>query len=122
MTRRRKQPPRVLRHLKPCPDCAARFIGTELEHEETCPLSAGIEAVCDADRRYFEAHPTEWHYTRAISRAEYQTMLHIDPAGAATEPDHVHVVNQVWGRVRTFCNSHDFASLALDPEPEENAS
>ena len=120
MTRKRRPPPRVLRHLRPCPDCAAQFVGTELLHEETCPLSAGIEAICDEDREYFETHPEEWHYTRAISRAEYQTMLHIDPAGAATNPDHVHVLNQPWGRVRQFCNSHEFSALALDPE--ENAS
>jgi excisionase family DNA binding protein len=78
----------VLRHLQPCPDCAASFAGTELQHEQTCPLANGIDDICDADRQYFLDHPGEWHYTRPISAAEYQTMLHIDPAGAATNPDH----------------------------------
>jgi hypothetical protein len=117
-SRRRRPPPRVLRHLQPCPDCAASFAGTELQHEQTCPQANGIDDICDPDRQYFLDHPGEWHYTRPISAAEYQTMLHIDPAGAATNPDHVHVLRQGWGRIRTFCNHAVFASLALDPDDE----
>ncbi len=45
----------------------------------TCPLADGVDAVCDADREYFDAHPDEWYYTRPISAAERQTMRHLDP-------------------------------------------
>ncbi len=117
MRKKRRSSPRVLRHLRPCPDCCAEFDAVgELVHEGICPLSAGIEAICDEDRQYFEAHPDEWHYTRAITRAELETLRHVDPAGAATRPTHVHVLNQRWGRVRQFCNGDEFASLALDPD------
>ena len=120
--RRRRQPPRVSRFLRgPCPDCAARFIDAELQHEDSCPLSAAVEAVCDEDRAYFATHPQEWTRTRAITRAERQTLQHVDPVGSRAEPDHVHVLNRPpWGRVRQFCTGHEFTTLGLDPE--ENAS
>jgi hypothetical protein len=108
----------VLRHLAPCPDCAATVDGHQLLHEDSCPLQAGVEAACDADKAYFIEHPTEWYYTRPISAAERQTMAHLDPAGAATNPDHVHVLRQPFGRIRQFCNSADFATMAIDPDDE----
>ena len=117
MTRRRRRPPpRVSQFLRPCPDCAASFVGTELQHEETCPLSAGIDAQCDEDRQYFLDHPGEWTRTRPITRAELETLRHLDPAGAAARPDHVHVARAPWGCARTFCNGDEFVSLALDPD------
>ena len=116
--KRRRPPPRVLNYLAPCPDCNARFEGTSLHHEVTCPLGNGVEAVCDADREYFATHPDEWYYTRPISAAERQTMEHLDPVGAATNPDHVHVLRQPFGRIRQFCNHHAFASIVLDPDDE----
>ena len=114
--RRRRQLPRVLRHLKPCPDCAASFVGVELQHEDTCPLANGVDDICDEDRRYFLDHPGEWTRTRAITGAEYQTLLHVDPAG--TVPDHVHVLNQPWGRIRQFCTGDKFTGMALDTDDE----
>ena len=87
-------------------------------HEPTCPLAGGIDAICDEDREYSETHPDEWYYTRPISSAERQTMEHLDPAGAATNPDHVHVLRQPFGRIRQFCNHNEFASMALDPDDE----
>jgi hypothetical protein len=120
MTRRRKrqQPPRVLRYLQPCPDCCATFDGNELVHESTCPLAAGVDDICDADRRWFIDHPGDWYYTRPITAAERQTMEHVDPAGAATNPNHVHVINQPWGRIRQFCNHNEYASMAIDPDDQ----
>jgi hypothetical protein len=116
MTRRRRPPPRVLRYLQPCPDCAATFDGLELQHELSCPLSAGVESACDRDREYFATHPEQWYYTRPISAAERQTMQHLDPAGAARRPDHVHVLRQPFGRLRQFCNGEHYASMAIDPD------
>jgi hypothetical protein len=113
---RRKLPVSVF--LTPCPDCAATFEGIELHHEATCPLGNGIDAICDEDREYFETHPGQWHYTRPITRAERQTMEHLDPAGAATNPNHVHVLRTAFGRIRQFCNHTEFASMALDPDEE----
>jgi hypothetical protein len=114
--KKRRQPPRVLRHLMPCPDCGASFDGMELQHEDSCPLANGVDDICDEDRRYFLDHPGEWTRTRAITRAEYQTLVHLDPAGAATDPTHVHVINQPWGRIRQFCNHNDFSGMALDTD------
>ena len=120
MTRRRRRtPPRVLRHLAPCPDCCA-IRGHRTHHEATCPLGNAVEAACDADREYFEAHPDEWHYTRAISAAELQTMEHVDPPGAATNPNHVHVMRVPGGRLRQFCNS--VSSPAWRSTRDEEAS
>jgi hypothetical protein len=45
-------------------------------------------------------------------------MEHLDPAGAATNPDHVHVLRTAFGRIRQFCNHDRFASMALDPDEE----
>ncbi len=120
MTRRRTLP--VVRWLQPCPDCAATFDGNGLRHEDTCPLAAGVDAVCDADAAYFEAHPDEWYFTRPISAAELQTMAHLDPAGAALGPNHVHVLRVSGGRIRQFCNHNAFASVAIDPDTDDEAA
>lgn len=114
--KKRRTPPRVLRHLRPCPDCNASAVGARLQHEDSCPLQAAVDAQCDADRQWFAAHPDELYFTRAISPAEYETLRHVDPAGAATEPNHVHIWNAPWGRVRQFCTGHEFSALALDPD------
>ncbi len=116
MSRRRRLP--VSGFLQPCPDCCAEFDGLELLHEPTCPLAGGVDAVCDADREYFEAHPSEWHFTRPIAAAELQTMQYFDPAGAATNPNHVHVLRMPGGRMRQFCNHVEYASLAIDADEE----
>lgn len=118
MRRRRRPPPRVRRWLAPCPDCAATFVGLELRHEDTCPLSNAVDDQCDEDRRYFEVNPTEWHYTRPIAAAELQTMEHLDPAGAALGPSHVHVLRGQGGRIRQFCTGSEYASMAFDPDDE----
>lgn len=118
MTRRRRPPPRVLRYLQPCPDCAATFAGRELQHEPTCPISRGIDDICAEDRQYFVDNPQEWTRTRPITRAELQTLEHLDAAGAATNPSHVHVLRVSGGRIRQFCNHTEFASMALDPDEE----
>lgn len=114
--KKRRPPPRVLRFLQPCPDCNAEVDGAELHHAPTCPIGNGVEDACDDDRAWFLAHPQEWTRTRPITRAEVETMRHLDPAGAATNPDHVHVVNQPWGRARTFCNGTHLSALVLDPD------
>ena len=75
MARRRRPPPRVLRHLQPCPDCAALWEGTDLVHEPSCPIANGIDDICDEDRQWFIDNPGEWTRTRPITWAEYQTML-----------------------------------------------
>ena len=67
----------------------------------------------------FERHPDQWHYTRPIAAAEVETMRHLDPAGAATGPNHVHVLRVAGGRLRQFCNHREYASLALDPDDEQ---
>ena len=118
MNRRRKPPPRVLRHLMPCPDCAATARGGELQHEASCPISSGIDAACDDDRRWFIEHPAEWTRTRAISHAELLALDHLGTLTPADRPDHVHVMNAPWGRVRTFCDGDDFAGLAIDPDDQ----
>ena len=118
MTRRRRPPPRVRRHLQPCPDCAATFDGTQLQHEDTCPLANGVDDICDEDRRWFLDHPGEWTRTRPISAAELATLNHLDAVTPTDRPTHVHVINAPWGRVRTFCDSADFTGLVLDTDDE----
>jgi hypothetical protein len=108
----------VLRHLQPCPDCNAAFDGPELMHEDTCPLQAGVEAVCDEDRRWFIDHPDEATRTRPISPAELATLRHLDARAAGMRPDHVHVIHHWWGRTRTFCTGDQFASLVFDTDDE----
>jgi hypothetical protein len=108
----------VLKHLQPCPDCNATLDGIELLHETTCPIARGIDDICAADKAYFDEHPDEWYFTRPISVAERQTMQHLDPDGAATNPTHVHVLRQPFGRIRQFCNHRQFASMAIDPDDE----
>jgi hypothetical protein len=116
MTRRRKLP--VGRWLQPCPDCAATFVGRELEHEDTCPLAAGVDAICDEDRRWFLDHPGEWTRTRPISAAEMATLAHLDAVTPTDRPTHVHVLNAPWGRVRTFCDHNEFSGVVLDTDDE----
>ena len=118
MTRRKRHTPRVLQHLKPCPDCCATFAGRELVHEPTCPLGNGVDDICAEDRQYFVDNPQEWTRTRPISAAVLQSLEHLDALTPSDRPDHVHVINQPWGRIRQFCNSADFTSLALDPDEE----
>jgi len=108
----------VLRHLQPCPDCAAEFDGTDLVHEPTCPLAAGVDDICDEDRRWFLDHPGEWTRTRPITRAELASLDHLAALTPDDRPTHVHVVNFPWGRTRQFCNHNQFAGLALDPDDE----
>ncbi len=57
-----------------CPDCSAVAVDRELKHDPTCPLMLAIEAVVDADRDWFAAHP--WATVRhrplhAVERTEY---------------------------------------------------
>lgn len=56
-------------------------------HSETCPHSALFEAVCDADREWFAAHPAEVEYWRPVTWPEVQDLraagiLPIDLPGA----------------------------------------
>jgi hypothetical protein len=85
-------------------------------HEPTCPLAAGVDAACDDDRAWFDAHPEEWHRTRPISHAEMAALAHLDAVTPDDRPTHVHVINQPWGRVRTFCDGAEFGGLALDTD------
>ena len=116
MTKRRRLP--IGRWLQPYPDCCAEVVDNELLHEPTCPLQAGVDAACDEDRAWFDAHPMEWTRTRPISRAELQALDHLGTLTPTDRPDHVHVINQPFGRIRTFCNSADFSGLAIDPDDE----
>jgi len=81
-----------------------------------CPLQAGVDAVCDEDRRWFLDHPGEWTRTRPISAAELAALTHLDAVTPTDRPDDVHVIKTPWGRVRTFCDSADVSGLALDPD------
>jgi hypothetical protein len=102
----------------PCPDCNASWVGTELEHESSCPISAGIDAVCDEDRQYFLDHPQERYRTRGITWAELETLDNLGTLAPDDRPNHVHVLNQPWGRVRQFCDYNHFSSMAIDPDEE----
>ena len=116
MTRqKRRATPRVLRHLTPCPDCNAVLDADHrLVHEDTCPLSAGIDATCAEDAQWFRDHPDEPMRVRGLNHAEHMELGHIDPDGM---PTHVHVVNHLWGRVRHFCDDNDVVhALVLDPD------
>jgi hypothetical protein len=120
MTRRNLPVTGFLR--SPCPDCSAEWRDGDLEHEPTCPIGAGIDDVCDQDRQYFADHPGEFTATRGITWAELQTLEHLGTLTPTDRPDHVHIFNAPWGRVRTFCNSADFSGLAIDPDDDEAAS
>lgn len=49
----------------PCDDCGRVAVGRHLLHASTCPLALAAEASSEADRRWFEAHPTATQYWRA---------------------------------------------------------
>ena len=56
--------------VDPCPDCAAQVIGSHLQHEPTCPASAALDAVTDADGDWFAEHPHATYRYRPVSSAE----------------------------------------------------
>ncbi|PND54347.1 hypothetical protein CRM90_28455 [Mycobacterium sp. ENV421] len=62
----------------PCPDCAAQPVGTILEHLSGCPISDGVDAATDDDRRYFEDHPGETTRVRPMTHAERLQLAHTD--------------------------------------------
>ena len=109
MTRRKKRrTPPVLRHLQPCPDCAAELAGGEFKHEDSCPLVGAMEDVCSDDARWFLENAGERIRVRAITRAELAVLGHLDPRAAAKRPTHVHVTNYPpHGRFRGFCDDND---------------
>jgi hypothetical protein len=53
-----------------CPDCTATEVNKHLQHDQTCPLGLDIDAVCDADRRFFEEHPGTTHFYRPVMASE----------------------------------------------------
>ena len=60
----------------------------------------------------------EWTRSRPISRAELQTLEHLGTLTSTDRPDHVHVFNRPFGRIRTFCNSADFTGLVIGADDE----
>lgn len=85
-----------------CPDCTAEggSAGPAV-HDETCWVSAGVEAACDGDRDWFDNHPGQGMYHRRISAAE---LAEVRMAAAAQPlPTHVEVVRIAEGvRARRF--------------------
>jgi hypothetical protein len=112
MSQRRRKQPRVGRWLRPCPDCAAEVDDTYpyLQHEPTCPLMNGVDAITDGDRRWFLDNPGESVRTRRITAAEMASLNHLDAVTDDDRPTHVHVYPTPWGRIRQYCNHDEEAS------------
>lgn len=53
-----------------CPDCSARLRpdarGGTLTHDDGCPTGAALDAMTEADRSWFAAHPDADEYTRPL--------------------------------------------------------
>ena len=80
-----------LRAPAACPDCSADYVDQILTHDETCPIGLAIDAICDVDQRWFEAHPEATEYRRPVTTAEV-----IEQRTAGVWPD---VRGRVVGRV-----------------------
>ena len=56
--------------LHDCPDCSARLRpdghGGALAHGDGCPTGAALDAMTEADRAWFAAHPDAAEYTRPL--------------------------------------------------------
>ena len=112
MTRRTRLP--VSAYLRPCPDCNASFVGRGLTHEDTCPLSNGIEDTCADDRQWFLDNPEETVRIRPATHAELLELAHHTPG--LPRPNLVHVHNYAWGRTRVFVTGGDDQLLVLDKD------
>ncbi len=55
-----------------CRDCLAVYDADSksLEHNDSCPVGAGIAATTVADKEWFERHPNATEYHRPVSWAE----------------------------------------------------
>ena len=66
-------------------------------HASGCPHDAAFEAVCAADRSWFDQHPTEVEYWRPVTWPEIQDLraagiLPVDVPGVLVDFEgHVHV-------------------------------
>jgi hypothetical protein len=98
-----------------CPDCTARA-DTQLIHDATCPLLAGVEAVCARDEAWFRSHPhSRWRFRDLwpAERAEIGVTGHQMPAGTR-----VRVVDLGGGRhVRQFACRRVVLLEVLDLPP-----
>jgi len=93
--------PSSLRAPAVCPDCSAVMVDKHLTHDETCPIGLAIEAICDADRDWFEAHPAATEYRRLVALAE---VIEQRTAGVWPDVQGWVVVSQIVPglRMRTF--------------------
>jgi hypothetical protein len=81
-----------------CPDCSAPlFIRGEsgTPHDPMCPFSAAIDAVTQADREWFESHPSAAEYYRPMAKIEGVEQAALQFGLTMTPPGH-----QWIGRVR----------------------
>jgi hypothetical protein len=53
-----------------CPDCTGTEVEQHLKHDQTCPLGLDIDAITDADRRFFEEHPGTTKFYRPVMASE----------------------------------------------------
>jgi hypothetical protein len=85
-----------------CPDCGAGQGQTVVRHRDGCPLAAGVEAACDADREWLSAHPRADRYRRPVAAAELAEMHW---AGYPVTADWTVIVHRAGPgqRVRQFC-------------------
>lgn len=87
-----------------CPDCSGVFNEKwHLTHDSTCPLGRAMDAMQDADRDWFLAHPRADEYHRAITPAEVASLHAVGVVAEHT--DRVHVVQLAPGlrTRRAYC-------------------
>jgi hypothetical protein len=100
-----------------CPDCTATEVDHHLQHDQTCPLGLDIDAICDADRRFFEDHPGTDVFYRPIMLSEVDGLRQagiIPPGIPGKAVGRVRVTSVSPGiRVRSFEN----VLYLLDKDP-----
>ncbi len=61
-----------------CPDCSGTATGEQvLKHDDTCPVSAALDAMSQLDREWFAAHPGATEYYRPLVPGDLH-VAHLD--------------------------------------------
>jgi hypothetical protein len=59
-----------------CPDCTGAVTDGRLTHDLTCPLGLDLDRACQADARFFTAHPFTKAFWRKIELHEIEELRH----------------------------------------------
>jgi len=87
--------------LLTCSDCGAVPDGSNLRHDDSCPIARDIDATMAQDRDWFESHPGATERRRPLTWAEREVLKAASPVPEGTTLHGNVVVRQVVPGIRT---------------------